>query len=172
MTTRTGVAIRLLGYDAGQCDPKKCTARKMSRFGFVRLVRSVRRLPRRCVILTPTAAEVISRADARVATRRGLAVLDVSWKRGTFPHVAGAVERRLPFLVAANPVSFGVPHRLTSVEAFAAALTILGQAEHARLILGKFAWGQRFLEVNREPLEAYAACRDAAEVRAAESLFT
>lgn len=163
--------IRLVGYDAAQCNPKRCTARKLSRFGLIRLVRSPRGLPKGCVLLRPTAADVLSPIDSRAAERRGLAILDVSWKRGLFPRVPGAIHRHLPFLVAANPVNYGVPRRLSSVEALAAALTILGRPDQAQSILAKFGWGIRFLELNREPLDVYAACLDGSEIRAAEATF-
>jgi pre-rRNA-processing protein TSR3 len=66
--------------------------------------------------------------------------------------------------VAANPVSYGTPFRLNTVEAFAGALCILGHREHAEEILGKFRWGHTFLELNAEPLRRYADCADSAEV--------
>jgi len=73
-------------------------------------------------------------------------------------------HRALPFLLAANPVNYGTPFRLNSVEAFAAALYILGQKEQAERILGKFSWGLGFLELNRAPLEEYSKAKNSAEV--------
>ena len=74
------------------------------------------------------------------------------------------MHRALPFLLAANPVNFGRPFRLSTVEAFAAALYILGEKEQAALILGKFKWGQTFLELNLEPLERYSEAKDSSEI--------
>ncbi len=74
------------------------------------------------------------------------------------------VHRALPFLLAANAVNFGRPFKLSTVEAFAAALYILGEKEQAALILNKFKWGPIFLELNREPLERYSKSRDSTEV--------
>jgi pre-rRNA-processing protein TSR3 len=50
------------------------------------------------------------------------------------------------------------------VEAQAAALYILGEKERARELLSRVSWGIRFLEVNREPLDLYAAAKDSSEV--------
>ena len=66
--------------------------------------------------------------------------------------------------MAANPVNFGKPCKLSSVEALAAALYILGEKEQAGRILSKVNWGIRFLEVNREPLDLYAEAKDSSEV--------
>jgi pre-rRNA-processing protein TSR3 len=73
-------------------------------------------------------------------------------------------HRALPYLVAANAVNFGKPFKLSSVEAFAAALYILGEKEQAALILNKFKWGPVFLDLNREPLERYSEAKDSTEV--------
>jgi len=80
-------------------------------------------------------------------------------------------HRALPYLVAANPVNFGRPMQLTTVEAFAAALAILGELDHAERIMAKFTWGETFLELNEEPLRRYAACEDSAEVVAIQQEY-
>jgi len=164
--------IRLVAYDARQCDPKRCTARKLARFGFVMIVLRPASVPRGSIVLAPTAERALSPADAARAERHGLAVLDVSWKKGAFPATPQAHPRALPYLVAANPVNYGKPLTLTSVEAFAAALFILGHEDHARELLSKFAWGDGFLALNREPLAAYRAATDSGAVVRAQADFT
>ena len=167
--------IRLFAYHAGQCDPKKCTARRLERMGLLAFVPRIASLPAGSVLLTPEAGRALSRADAPRARRHGLSVLDLSWnvtqKVGGFPAAPKTVGRALPFLVAANPVNYGKPFLLSSAEAFAAALTILGEEAHARDVLAKFAWGEQFLTLNREPLEAYAKAADSAGVVAAQAEF-
>ena len=163
--------IRLLAYHAGQCDPKKCTSLRLARFGLMTFVPRPTSLPSGAVLLTPNAERALSPADAPRAERRGLAIVDVSWKRGRFPAVPRAAARALPYLLAANPVNYGKPFVLSSVEALAAALVIFGREEEARAILMKFVWGGQFLTLNREPLDAYAHATDSAGVVAAQAEF-
>ena len=60
---------------------------------------------------------------------------------------------------------------LSSAEAFAAALVILGHREQAEEVMSKFKWGQTFLDLNREPLEEYEKARSAEEMIKAQYLF-
>ena len=168
----------------GDDDPEKCTARKLARFGLVELHRSARATPPG-IVLDPHAERALSPADAPPAdasphdagdrtgrdrregrgVRDRLVALDCSWEtaeaeafRLSGPH------RALPFLVAANPVSYGTPFRLNTAEAFAGALVVLGRRERAEELLSKFRWGHTFLELNAEPLGRYAAAADSTEV--------
>ena len=163
--------IRLLAYHAGQCDPKRCTARRLERLGLMTFVPRPSALPKGALLLTPEADRAFSRADVPRAERRGLAVVDVSWKRGEFPKVPQATPRALPYLLAANPVNYGKPFVLSSVEALAAALVIFGHEDEARTILAKFVWGGQFLALNREPLDAYMSAKDSTGVVAAQAEF-
>jgi pre-rRNA-processing protein TSR3 len=163
--------IRLVGYHAGQCDPKRCTSRRLERLGLMTFVPRPSALPSGAILLLPETDRALSRADAPRARRRGLAVVDVSWKRGKFPKVPQATPRALPYLLAANPVNYGKPFVLSSVEALAAALVIFGHADEGRTILSKFVWGEQFLALNREPLDAYMSATDSAGVVAAQADF-
>jgi len=167
--------IRLYAYHAGQCDPKKCTSRKLERLGLLTFVPRIASLPAGTLLLTPESDRALSRADAPRAARHGLSVLDLSWKVtekvGGFPSVPKATGRALPYLLAANPVNYGKPFILSSAEALAAALIILGEEDHAEQLLAKFAWGEQFLRLNREPLDAYKVAEDSAAVVAAQSEF-
>lgn len=153
--------MELLIYHANQCDPKKCSGKKLARFELVRLTRHINQL-RPFLVLSPFSEKALSPEDKGI---RGLAALDCSWAHAeeVFSRVR-LLERALPFLVAANPVNYGKPFKLSTVEALAAGLVILGEKNQAELILSKFNWGHVFLELNREPLAEYAAARDSAEV--------
>lgn len=152
-------------WDLNHCAPNKCTGRKLVRFRLVRLLRLTERSPG--VVLSPRGSAAISRADADLAERAGLAVVDCSWARldeVPFERMRAGAERLLPFLVAANPINYGRPLRLSCAEALAAGLYIMGFETPARQVLSKFTWGHSFWELNATILERYAACETGAEV--------
>lgn len=159
--------IRLFIYHAHEDDPKKCTAKKMQRYGFATVETSLRKIPRHAVILNPFSEKSISREDLTIAQQRGIVALDCSWKTAedTFCVLENErTSRALPFLLAVNPVNYGKPFQLTTLEACAAALYILGETERAAEILRIYTWGSNFLILNREPLEDYRKAKDSAEV--------
>lgn len=157
--------IQLFLYHAKQCDPKKCTGKKMAKFGLVKLSEKIERIPSRSILLDPMAEKALSPADN---TKKGITVLDCSWEEleRVFPQLLRMrlEHRALPYLVAANPVNFGRPFKLTSVEAFAAALYILGNKQQAEKVMSKFNWGHTFLELNHEPLEEYSEAKDSRDI--------
>ncbi len=166
--------ISLYFYDGKQCDPKKCSGRKLARFGLARQVFKLNALPPASIVLMPTTRKVLSRDDLATAGKSGLAVLDLSWKATGDNFPAGIKESRqraLPFLLAANPVNYGKPFILSSVEAFSAALIILGYRAQAEELLSKFTWGHTFLTLNREPLEEYEKATDATGIIEAQGMF-
>ncbi|MHB8117203.1 MAG: DUF367 family protein [Methanothrix sp.] len=153
--------MQLLIYHADQCNPKKCSGKKLARFDLVRLTHHIDQLLP-FLVLSPFSQKALSPEDKRA---RGLAALDCSWAHAeeVFSRFK-LMERALPFLVAANPVNYGKPFKLSTVEALAAGLIILGEREQAELILSKFNWGHVFLKLNQEPLQEYAAAKNSAEV--------
>jgi pre-rRNA-processing protein TSR3 len=154
--------IPLYAYRDNSCDPRKCSVKKLERSGLVRIVSRISRIPRNTILLDPTAEQAISPADH---PSRSITVLDCSWEVLDTGAVRSWRKRRaLPFLLAANPVNFGRPWRLSSVEALAAALFILNEPEQAVSVLGTQNWGCRFLELNSELLKDYAAASDSSEV--------
>jgi pre-rRNA-processing protein TSR3 len=172
--TQEQVTIPLYFYDGKQCDPKKCSGRKLARFNLARQVHKLNALPPASLVLMPTTRKVISKDDLDIARKSGVAVLDLSWKATGDVFPAGIKESRqraLPFLLAANPVNYGKPFILSSVEAFSAALIILGYRTQAEELLSKFTWGNTFLTLNREPLEEYEKALDSAGIIEAQGLF-
>lgn len=159
----------------GDDDPKKCSARKLARFDLAELHRATRSTPPG-VVLNPFADRALSPADAPAPgdgnRHDRLVALDCSWEtaeREAFD--LEGIHRSLPFLVAANPVNYGTPFQLNTVEAFAGALVILGERAQAEEVLSKFTWGHTFLELNEEPLRRYAACEDSTDVIAVQEEY-
>lgn len=163
--------IPLLALMEREDDPKKCTAAKLVRLGEVREVRGAVRIPRGAIVLDPEAEKAVSREDVDSAARFGLLVLDCSWnKLSRFPKVrSGLRHRALPFLVAANPTNFGKAQKLSSAEALAAALYIMGEKGRSKELMDRFKWGPTFLDINRELLDEYAAAKTSAEVVAVQN---
>jgi pre-rRNA-processing protein TSR3 len=158
--------VRITVYNARQCDPKKCTALKLEHHGLVRGVTQVRFLPKRAVVLNPFSETAFSPADRDRIENFGLAALDCSWEKAErflSTHVRGT-SRCLPVLIAGNPVNFGKPTKLSTLEALVAALFIAGFREQASELLAMYKWGHTFLELNREMLETYAGAKDSADV--------
>ena len=157
---------KLVVYHARQCDPKKCTGLKLKRHGLVRLVSKMKLLPRRAVVLNPYSEIAFSPADRQRIEDFGLVALDCSWEHAEkvlLKRVRGT-SRCLPILIAGNPVNFGKPTKLTTVEALAAAFYIAGFKEEAAKLLSIFKWGHTFIEINREMLENYATAEDSSEI--------
>ncbi|HNZ87250.1 MAG TPA: DUF367 family protein [Methanofastidiosum sp.] len=158
--------MRLIVYHMDQDDPKKCTAKRLLKFGEVSFVKTVKSLPRSCILLNPFSKEVLSPDDSKY-TKHGLAALDCSWAEAekSFDTIKSKVEGRiLPFLVPSNPVNYGKPGKLSTAEAFAAALCILGEEDHARRILSSFNWGEEFFKINRQLLDGYSKSKNQEEV--------
>ena len=152
----------------GDDDPEKCSARKLARFDLAELHRATRSTPPG-IVLNPFAEKALSPADASTVgagvRHERLVALDCSWETARLEAFdLEGVHRSLPFLVAGNPVNYGTPFQLNTVEAFAGALCILGDRPHAEELLSKFSWGHTFLELNDEPLARYADCEDSTAV--------
>lgn len=137
-----------------QDDPKKCTAARMVRFG---LANAVRKIVSQSVVLHPYSDQLLTPAD-RSRCRR-ICAIDCSWKKASvqFGGIrAQGMSRRLPPLLAGNPVNYSRIGMLSTAEAVAAALYIMGFEDQARIVLDKFRWGHTFLELNDGLLREYA----------------
>jgi len=140
-------------------DPRKATGSKILRLGLAERYKPARGL----IVLNPLSTALLSPADREKA--KGLVAVDASWRRIHEVRWPRGTQRRLPFLVAANPINYGVPEYLSTVEALAAALYILGCRDDAINILRPFKWGMEFIFLNKERLEAYSEAKDESEVR-------
>ncbi len=153
----------------GDDDPEKCTARRLAQFDLATLHRSTGSVPPG-LVLDPHADRALSPADRAAAER--LVALDCSWETADEESFdLSGPHRALPFLVAANPVNFGRPFELTTLEAFAGALAILGEPDRAATVADAVRWGETFLELNAEPLQRYANCADSTDVIAIQDEY-
>jgi pre-rRNA-processing protein TSR3 len=156
-----------------QDDPRKCTAAKIARHRLAKVLFRIKQIPRRSIVLNPFASEVLLPRDRSLAEHSGLVVVDCSWERvqAAFAFRLPGEGRRLPTLLAANPVNYAKPHKLSSVEALAAALSIMGFKERAVRLLSLFKWGETFLTLNSEPLESYSLAGSVRAMTDAEAQF-
>lgn len=153
-----------------QDDPKKCTTRKMHRFGHCQMHSDLRRSPKRGILLDPLSGSLLG-PDDRALLENGAALvgLDCSWKQidqsiAYLNRKTKLEGRTLPVVLAANPVSWGKPGRLSNAEAFAVSLVLLNRWEQAKNILSPFNYADHFFQLNDEPLKAYAAANSNEEL--------
>ncbi len=159
--------MKLFVYHADEDDPKKCSAKKLAKFGFVKLETNIRKTPKDAVLLNPFAKKSISREDLGIAKKHGILAVDCSWKNAESSFdflIKRCRSRSLPFVVAANPVNYGKPLKLSTLEAFATALYILGDVKKAEEIMELYKWGPNFLVLNKEPLEDYKNAKSSSEI--------
>ena len=98
-----------------------------------------------------------------------IVALDCSWKKiedsiRMIKRTTRLESRILPILLAGNPVSWGKRGRLCTAEALSASLYIVGLKEEALGLLAPFPFGDSFMSLNQQPLDAYASCSNEQEV--------
>ena len=154
--------IKLIVYDLKQDDPKKCTSKKLIRFGLAIPISRLRQIPRTAIVLNPFSNVMLLSTDDQLAEKSGVVVIDCSWRRvkETFSFRLRGKNRRLPKLIAANPAHYGRHFKLSSLEALAAALYIMGRKDQAWKIVSIYKWGNVFLELNKFLLEDYRQAKN------------
>jgi len=132
-----------------ECDRKKCTALKLARLNLVQILPKIKGRKLNAIILNPFSKKELNVTDREDIIRYGLIVVDCSWKRiFNVKDFNFKNSRKLPPLIAANPVNYGKWEKLSSVEALAAALYITNFNMCGDLILSKFSWGFEFKKLN------------------------
>ena len=157
--------MKLLVYMLKQDDPKKCTAAKLVHF---KMATAVHRIPRKSLVLNPYSEQVLCKSDNALADT--ITAVDCSWEKitNTFRRNVPGINRKLPLLLAANPTNYSKLGKLSSAEALAGALDILGFSELAFQVMNKFKWGHTFFELNGELLKEYANAKDPSEIQRIE----
>jgi len=165
--------IKIFILHLHQCDPSKCTSLKLKRFGFARIVSSYRFLPFNAIVLNPFSNVVLNPSDRVYVEQYGIVAIDCSWNRIeelVRMRIKG-LHRRLPLLFAANPINYASPHKLSTLEAIAATLYILGFRDLAEKIVSLYKWGPHFITLNLKLLDSYASAKNANEILRIERSF-
>ena len=157
------IKLSMLYFD--QCDPKKCTGKKMERLGLLKEIKFSRNYGG--ILLTPTGKKICSIEDHDIIAKKGICVIDCSWAKFEELHLdLHKIETRsLPFMVAVNPVNFGKAYKLSCVEAFAACLYLGGFEKESRFIMDHFKWGEHFFKVNEELFGKYKGVTSQEELK-------
>jgi pre-rRNA-processing protein TSR3 len=143
-----GPKLYCLHYN--ECDPKKCTSLKLKKFNLLKMIDSINGYFKNSIILNPFAQKTISINDKELIIKFGLIVIDCSWKKlMKLSEIGPGNYRKLPSLIAANPVNYGKWEKLSSAEALAAALYITEFNDVGDKILSKFSWGIQFKVLNK-----------------------
>lgn len=144
-----------------QDDPKKCTAAKMVKFG---LAQNVKKIGTRCLVLDPFAEKTLLPKDKSIIN--AIIGIDCSWNLAdkAFSNDFRGIKRKLPPLLAGNPVNYAKLNKLTTAEALSASLIILGFKEQGLELLDKFKWGHTFYELNENLFEEYSKLENEHEI--------
>ena len=160
--------MKIYIYHKNQCDPKRCTALKMGKLNMAKIIKDYRKIPRRALLLDPYSKTPVSIEDRDIIEKYGILALDCSWQHAeeVFKRIRFKNPRRLPFLIAANPVNYGKPCKLSTLEACIATLYIANYKNEALSLLNGFKWAKTFIDLNRDLLESYAGkgCEEIKEI--------
>ena len=144
-----------------QDDPKKCTAAKMIKFG---MAQNIKKINSKGLVLDPFSKNTLLPKDSSLVN--SIVGIDCSWKKAeqAFSKKFNGIKRKLPPLLAGNPINYSKLNKLTTVEALSASLIILGFREQGLDLLNKFKWGHTFYSLNQNLLDEYSKLTDEEEI--------
>jgi pre-rRNA-processing protein TSR3 len=153
--------LKLYVLRFNQDDPKKCTAAKLVKFNIARDIRSTNK---KNLVLDPFADKTLIPKDK--SRFNSIVGIDCSWNLTdqAFSKKFIGIKRKLPPLLAGNPVNYSKLNKLTTAEAISASLFILGFKQDALDLLDKFKWGHTFYELNQNLLEEYSRLNSEDEI--------
>ena len=145
-----------------QDDPKKCTAAKMVKFG---LAQNIKKIGSKGLVLDPFAEKTLLPKDVSVIN--SIVGIDCSWNLAdhAFSQKFNGIKRKLPPLLAGNPVNYSKLNKLTTAEALSGSLFILGFKEQSLELLNKFKWGHTFYELNQNLLNDYSQSKTEDDIK-------
>jgi len=125
----------------------------MVKFG---IAKNIKKIGNRGIVLDPFSEKTLLPKDKSLANT--LIGIDCSWNlvEQAFSKNFNGIKRKLPPLLAGNPVNYAKFNKLTTAEALSASLFILGFKDEALEILDKFKWGHTFYELNQNLLDEYS----------------
>jgi pre-rRNA-processing protein TSR3 len=115
----------------------------------------------------------LTNSDHELALSNSLVVVDCSWTKATeiFSRRFKGNHRRLPALMAGNPTNYSKLHGLSSLEAAAASLYIMGFESSALRLLSLYKWGDTFFSLNENALKDYIRARSLEEINEIEEAY-
>ena len=121
-----------------------------------KIANDVRKTSNNNLVLDPFSDKVLLPKDKDII--KSIVGIDCSWNLAdqAFSKTFPGIKRKLPPLLAGNPVNYSKLDKLTTAEAMAASLYILGFKEESLDLLNKFKWGHTFYELNQNLLEEYS----------------
>ncbi|MGI0060089.1 MAG: DUF367 family protein [Nitrosotalea sp.] len=151
--------IQVLMFE--QDDPSKCTAAKLVKFG---IAKRIKHLSGKDMILNPFAKEFVLKTDRDLT--KSLTAIDCSWElaQNMFLKRFVGLSRKLPPLLAGNPVNYSKVGKLTTAEAIAGALYVMDYKDVADSILDKFKWGHTFFDLNQYLLQDYLGAKTTEDI--------
>lgn len=151
--------IQVLMFE--QDDPSKCTAAKLVKFG---IAKRIKHLTGKDMILNPFAKEFVLKTDRDLTA--SLTGIDCSWElaQNMFLKRFVGLSRKLPPLLAGNPVNYSKVGKLTTAEAIAGALYVMDYKDLADSVLDKFKWGHTFFDLNQYLIRDYLTAKTTEDV--------
>ena len=119
------------------------------------MAKKITKTQSKTVLLHPYSEKTLLNKEKSLFT--SITGIDCSWALAeqVFQKDFVGISRKLPPLLAGNPVNYSKINKLTTVEAIAGAAFILGDEKLSQNLLDKFNWGHTFLELNENLLHDY-----------------
>jgi len=121
-----------------------------------KIANDIRNTNKKNLVLDPFSDKILLPKDKSLI--HSIVGIDCSWNLAdqAFSKNFVGVKRKLPPLLAGNPVNYSKLNKLTTAEAIASSLFILGFKEDALALLDKFKWGHTFYDLNQNLLDEYS----------------
>ncbi len=129
-----------------------------------KIASDIRKTNKKNLVLDPFSDKILLPKDKSLIN--SIVGIDCSWNLAdqAFSKNFMGIKRKLPPLLAGNPVNYSKLNKLTTAEAISASLFILGFKQDALDLLDKFKWGHTFYDLNQNLLEEYSKLESEGQV--------